>query len=63
MQQAALSTEAPGEHPRANAKYIYALDMWTVERRPSGWYFSNPPTTATSMTGAARIPASSASRS
>jgi hypothetical protein len=24
----------------ANAKYIYALDMWTVEKRPSGWYFS-----------------------
>ena len=41
MQQAALSTETPqGEHPRANAKYIYALDMWTVERRPGGWYFS-----------------------
>jgi hypothetical protein len=24
----------------ANAKYIYALDMWTVEKRPNGWYFS-----------------------
>jgi hypothetical protein len=24
----------------ANAKYIYALDMWTVEKRPSGWFFS-----------------------
>lgn len=24
----------------ANAKYIYALDMWTVEKRSSGWYFS-----------------------
>ena len=23
-----------------NAKYIYALDMWTVEKRPTGWYFS-----------------------
>src|SRR5580700_4118449 len=24
----------------ANAKYIYALDMWTVEKRTNGWYFS-----------------------
>jgi hypothetical protein len=24
----------------ANAKYIYALDMWTVEKRTKGWYFS-----------------------
>jgi hypothetical protein len=24
----------------ANVKYIYALDMWTVEERPSGCYFS-----------------------
>ena len=24
----------------ANAKYVYALDMWTVEKRPNGWYFS-----------------------
>jgi hypothetical protein len=24
----------------ANAKYIYALDMLTVEKRPNGWYFS-----------------------
>ena len=24
----------------ANAKYIYALDMWRVEKRPNGWYFS-----------------------
>jgi hypothetical protein len=24
----------------ANVKYIYALSMWTVEKRPSGWYFS-----------------------
>jgi hypothetical protein len=24
----------------ANAKYIYALDMWTVEKRPNSWYFS-----------------------
>jgi hypothetical protein len=24
----------------ANAKYIYALDMWTVEKQPNGWYFS-----------------------
>ncbi len=42
MQQAALSTEPlpQQEHPRPNAKYIYALDMWTVEKRPGGWYFS-----------------------
>jgi hypothetical protein len=40
MQQAALSTEAPTERVRANAKYIYALGMWTVEKRPNGWYFS-----------------------
>jgi hypothetical protein len=25
----------------ANAKYTYALNMWTVEKRPNGWYFSN----------------------
>jgi hypothetical protein len=24
----------------ANAKYIFALDRWTVEKRPNGWYFS-----------------------
>ena len=24
----------------ANMKYVYALDMWTVERRPTSWYFS-----------------------
>jgi hypothetical protein len=24
----------------ANARYIYALGMWTVEKRPNGWYFS-----------------------
>jgi hypothetical protein len=24
----------------ANAKYIYTLDMWTVEKGPNGWYFS-----------------------
>ena len=24
----------------ANTKYIYALDMWTVEKRANGWYFS-----------------------
>jgi hypothetical protein len=24
----------------AKAKYIYALDMSTVEKRPNGWYFS-----------------------
>jgi hypothetical protein len=24
----------------ANAKSIYALDMWTVEKRPTGSYFS-----------------------
>jgi hypothetical protein len=24
----------------ANVKYIYALDMWTVEKRPTGWYLS-----------------------
>jgi hypothetical protein len=24
----------------ANAKYIYALDMWAVEKRPNSWYFS-----------------------
>jgi len=22
-----------------NTKYIYALDMWTIEKRPNGWYF------------------------
>jgi hypothetical protein len=36
----ALSTEATAERWRANAKYIYALDMWTVEKRSNGWYFS-----------------------
>ena len=24
----------------ANTKYIYALSMWSVEKRPHGWYFS-----------------------
>jgi hypothetical protein len=24
----------------ANVKSIYALSMWTVEKRPAGWYFS-----------------------
>jgi hypothetical protein len=24
----------------ANAKSIYALHMWTVEKCPNGWYFS-----------------------
>jgi hypothetical protein len=24
----------------ANAKCIYPLDTWTVEKRPNGWYFS-----------------------
>jgi hypothetical protein len=23
----------------ANVKYIYALSMWSLEKRPSGWYF------------------------
>ena len=29
-----------GPNMLANTKYIYALDMWTVEKRPTGWYFS-----------------------
>jgi hypothetical protein len=29
-----------GQSMLANTKYIYALDMWTVEKRPTGWYFS-----------------------
>jgi len=24
----------------ADGKYTYALTMWTVEKRPTGWYFS-----------------------
>ena len=24
----------------ATTKYIYALSMWSVEKRPTGWYFS-----------------------
>ena len=24
----------------ADGKYTYALTMWTVEKRPAGWYFS-----------------------
>jgi hypothetical protein len=23
-----------------NAKHVYALNMWSVEKRPNGWYFS-----------------------
>jgi hypothetical protein len=23
-----------------SATYIYALDMWTIEKRANGWYFS-----------------------
>jgi hypothetical protein len=30
----------PSPSMLANMKYIYALDMWTVEERPTGWYFS-----------------------
>jgi hypothetical protein len=41
----------------ANTKYIYALDMWTVEKRPNGWYFSKSVYHATSTTGAARTEA------
>src|ERR1700688_2466440 len=24
----------------ANTKYVYVLSMWSVEKRPNGWYFS-----------------------
>jgi hypothetical protein len=24
-----------------STKQIYALSMWSVEKRPTGWYFSN----------------------
>jgi hypothetical protein len=40
MQQVAPSTEAPEQRTRTNAKCIYALGMWTVEKRPNGWHFS-----------------------
>jgi hypothetical protein len=23
-----------------NTKHVYALSMWSVEKRPNGWYFS-----------------------
>jgi hypothetical protein len=42
MEQLAQPVNAEQRPDRvlANAKYIYALDMWTVEKRPHGWYFS-----------------------
>ena len=53
----------PGGKPMlATTKYMYALDMWTVEKRPTVGNSPNPPTTATAITGAARMGASSASR-
>jgi hypothetical protein len=27
-------------HMLQNTRYVYALSMWTVEKRPTGWYFS-----------------------
>jgi hypothetical protein len=42
MEQLAQHVDAEQRQDRtlANAKYIYAVDMWTVEKRPGGWYFS-----------------------
>jgi hypothetical protein len=39
-----------------NTKYTYALSMWSVEKRPNGWYYSKSATTATGMSGADHTP-------
>ena len=35
-----IDNQPPDRRTRPSTKYIYALDMWTVEKRPNGWYFS-----------------------
>jgi hypothetical protein len=41
----------------ANTEYIYALDMWTVEKRANGWSFRSLRTTVISTNRGAHIPA------
>jgi hypothetical protein len=35
-----IDNQPTDRRTRPAAKYIYALDMWTVKKRPNGWYFS-----------------------
>ena len=35
-----VDNHSPDRRALSNAKHIYALSMWTVEKRPTGWYFS-----------------------
>jgi hypothetical protein len=35
-----IDNQPPDWRTRPSPKHIYALDMWTVEKRPNGWYFS-----------------------
>ena len=35
-----IDTQPPVRTTQPASKRIYALDMWTVEKRPNGWYFS-----------------------
>jgi hypothetical protein len=35
-----VDNHSPDRRSLSKAKYIYALSMWTVEKRPTGWYFS-----------------------
>jgi hypothetical protein len=35
-----VDNQSPDRRSLSNAKHIYALSMWSVEKRPTGWYFS-----------------------
>jgi hypothetical protein len=35
-----VDNQSPDQRSLSNAKHIYALSMWSVEKRPTGWYFS-----------------------
>jgi hypothetical protein len=35
-----IDNQTTDRRTRPTLKHTYALDMWTVEKRPNGWYFS-----------------------
>ena len=35
-----VDNHSPDRRSLSNPKYTYALSMWSVEKRPTGWYFS-----------------------
>ena len=35
-----IDNQPPDRRTRPTLKHIYALSMWSVEKRPTGWYFS-----------------------